>query len=109
MSEWVKMFNPRQQMAHGHCVQAFRECVDADEAARRLDDRRTGRVGLRRHRAGQDVSQDMNSLLSRWIDPNFQVVASTFDTHDFGFKWSYAEMALSPAAGYGLELEPQRH
>ena len=42
MERWVKMFNPRQQLAHGYCVQAFRECVDADVAAGELDDcRRT--------------------------------------------------------------------
>ena len=40
MPHWRDMFSPRQLMAHGHCVQAFRKCVDADEDAGRLDDRR---------------------------------------------------------------------
>ena len=29
-------------------------------------------------------------------------VASTFDSHDFGFKWSYAEMISGGPHGYGL-------
>ena len=39
-TKWLKMFNPRQQLAHGYCVQAFRECVDTDQDSGRLDDRR---------------------------------------------------------------------
>ena len=38
MSPWRYMFNPRQQLAHGYCVQAFRELVDVDADAGRLDD-----------------------------------------------------------------------
>ncbi len=45
MPEWRDMFNPRQQLAHGYCVQAFRECVDADQHAGRLDDRRKAAWG----------------------------------------------------------------
>ena len=32
------MFSPRQRLAHGYCVQAFRELVDEDRAAGVLDD-----------------------------------------------------------------------
>ncbi len=99
MEQWVKMFNPRQQLAHGYCVQAFREGVDADRAAGRLDDCRKaawGYVAL-----AMDKLISTNSLLSRW-HPNRQVVAGTFDSHDFGFKWSYSEMAVL-CRGLGLE------
>ena len=42
-----------------------------------------------------------NSLLCMW-DPGTDKVAQTFATHDFGFKWSYAEMAIT-CQGLGLE------
>ena len=99
MEQWIKMFNPRQQLAHGSCVQAFRQCVDADRAAGRLDARRQaawGYVAL-----ALDKMINTNSLLCRW-HPNRQVLAGTFDSHDFGFKWSYAEMAVT-CRGLGLE------
>ena len=38
MEQWVKMFNLRQQLAHGYCVQAFRELAGADEDADGPDD-----------------------------------------------------------------------
>ena len=99
MEHWVKMFSPRQQLAHGYCVQAFRECVDADEEAGRLDDRRRaawGYVGI-----ALDKIINRNSLLTRWNERR-ATVESTFDSHDFGMKWSYSEMAVS-CRGLGLE------
>ena len=38
MPSWADMFSPRQQLAHGYCVQAFRELVDEDLAGGELDD-----------------------------------------------------------------------
>ena len=97
MEQWVKMFNPRQQLAHGYCVQAFRECVDAD--ASRIDDLRRSAWGYVAIALDKLIST--NSLQCRW-HPNRQVVAGTFDSHDFGFKWSYSEMAVT-CRGLGLE------
>ena len=99
MEKWVRMFNPRQQLAHGHCVEAFRECVDDDRANKVLDDRRKATwayIGI-----AVDKLISTNSLQCRW-HPNRQVVAGTFDRHDFGFKWSYTEMAIT-CQGLGLE------
>ena len=42
-----------------------------------------------------------NSLLTRW-DSGKDIVVGTFDSHDFGFKWSYSEMAVT-CRGLGLE------
>ena len=99
MEQWVKMFNPRQQLAHGYCVQAFRECVDDDAAAGRLDDCRRAAWGYVALALDKLIST--NSLHCRW-HPNRAVVAGTFDRHDFGFKWSYAEMAIT-CPGLGLD------
>ena len=100
MEQWVKMFSPRQQLAHGYCVQAFRECVDADAAAGRLDDRRRAAWGY--VAIALDKMINRNSLLTRW-DGGTSKVAGTFDSHDFGFKWSYAEMIAAGSHGYGLK------
>ena len=99
MSPWRNMFSPRQQLAHGYCVQAFRELVEEDRAAGVLNDTRKAAwcyVAL-----AIDKLINRNSLLSRWVPKNATVVG-TFDSHDFGMKWSYAEMAVT-IEGLGLE------
>ena len=96
---WIKMFNPRQQLAHGHCVEVFRDCVEEDRAAEVLDERRKAAwayVGI-----SLNKMINRNSVLCMW-DPGTSRVMQTFATHDFGFKWSYAEMAIS-CQGLGLE------
>ncbi len=98
-TEWRNMFSPRQMLAHGYCVQAFRELVDTDKDAGRLDDKRKAAwalVGI-----AIDKMINRNSLLTRW-EPRTSTVVGTFDSHDFGFRWSYAEMAIA-VASLGLE------
>ena len=99
MEQWAKMFSPRQQLAHGYCVQAFRECVDADEDAGQLDERR--RAAWSYIAMALDKVIHYNNLLTRW-HPGQSVVAPTFDTHDFGMRWSPVEMAVT-CRGLGLE------
>ena len=99
MEKWIKMFNPRQQLAHGHCVEAFRESVGEDEKAMLLDECRKAAwcyIAL-----GMDKLINRNSLLCIW-DSGETKVANTFDRHDFAFKWSYAEMAVA-CQGVGLK------
>ena len=62
--QWIKLFNPRQQLAHGYCVQAFRECVDADAEAERLDDCRNAAWGY--VAAALDKMINRNCILARW-------------------------------------------
>ena len=96
---WIKMFNPRQQLAHGHCVEVFRECLEQDRTGEQLDDCRKASwayVAL-----AMDKLINRNSLLTRW-DSGQNIVAGTFDSHDFGIKWSYTEMSLI-CQGLGLE------
>ena len=99
MPTWRDMFNPRQQLAHGYCVQAFRELVDEDKAAGKLEGARKAAwcyVGL-----ALDKVVNRNCFRSIW-DPGTSKVAHTFSTHDFGMKWSYAEMVVT-IGGLGLE------
>ena len=101
MEKWVKMFNPRQQLAHGHCVDAFQECVDKERDEQQLDKCRKAAwayVAL-----AIDKLINRNSRLARW-DPSKgkNRVVGTFDTHDFSLQWAYAEMAIT-CRGLGLE------
>ena len=99
MSPWRYMFNPRQQLSHGYCVQAFRELVDADADAGWLDHIRQaawGCVGL-----AFDKLLNYNSMMSIW-HPNRESLANTFNNKDFSMKWSYAEMAVA-VESLGLE------
>lgn len=99
MSPWSEMFSPRQRLAHGHCVLAFRELVDEDRVNGSLND--TRKAAWSYVALALDKVIGRNSLLARW-DPGTNKVASTFDSHDFGMKWSYAEMAVT-IEGLGLE------
>ena len=99
MPKWIGMFNPRQQLAHGICIETFQDLVDEDRQTGELDELRKaawGYVAL-----AFDKLINFNSLMSRWADRTGTVVG-TFDSHDFGFKWSYAEMVVAHQ-GYGLE------
>ena len=90
MFRWTDMFSPRQLLCHGTSVEVFREALDADRAAGRLDDVRRAAYGYLALSLGK--LRDYNSRMTRW-HAGRQVVAGTFDRHDFPFKWSYAEMA----------------
>ena len=93
------MFSPRQQLAHGYCVQAFRELVDEDQISGGLDNiQKTAWCYIA---MALDKVLHYNNLLSRW-HPGREVVASIFDSHDFGMKWSYTEMAVT-IEGLGLD------
>jgi len=99
MSPWRNMFSPRQQLAHGYCVQAFRELVDADKTDGKLDSiRRSAWVYVA---LALDKLIDYNSTMCVWHS-NRQVLGHTFTSHDFSMKWSYSEMAVA-IEGLGLE------
>ena len=99
MPRWRDMFSPRQLLAHGYCVQAFHDLVDEDRDTDKLDENR--KAAWCYLALAIDKLITTNSLHCRW-HPNRQVVAGTFDRHDFGMKWSYAEMAIA-IEGLGLE------
>ena len=99
MPRWRDMFSPRQLLAHGYCVQAFHDLVDEDRDTGKLDENRKAAwcyVAL-----AIDKLLNYNSTMSIW-HARSEIVANTFSSHDFGMKWSYAEMAIA-IQGLGLE------
>ena len=98
MRLWRDLFSPRQLLCHGTSVEVFREMLDADRAAGRLD--AEGQAAYGYLALSLDKLRDYNSRLTHW-HVGRQVVAGSFDRHDFSFKWSYVEMApLVVGLGY---------
>ena len=98
MPLWRDLFSPRQLLCHGTSVEVFREMLEADRAARRLDDLRQAAYGYLA--LSLDKLLNYNSRMSVWM-PTREVVANTFNRHDFAFCWSHAEMSpLVVGLGY---------
>ena len=98
MPLWRDLFSPRQLLCHGTSVEVFREMLDADRAAGRLDDVRKAAYGYLA--LSIDRLVDWNSRSCTWETGKLRM-AHTFQRHDFSFRWSYAEMAaLVVGRGY---------
>ena len=98
MSAWRDLFSPRQLLCHGMSVEVFREMLDADRAAGKLDEVREAAYGYLA--LTLDTLLNYNNRAGRW-DNTTGRVRSIFDRHDFAFVWSYAEMApLITGVGY---------
>ncbi len=98
MPRWRDLFSARQLLCHGTSVEVFREMLERDRAAGRLDDVRKAAYGYLA--LAIDKLLSYNCIMSRWHSSR-GVVAQIFDRHDFSFKWSYAEMApLVTGIGY---------
>ena len=103
VNRWRDLFSPRQLLCHGTSVEVFREMLDADRAEGRLDDVRQAAYGYRA--LSLDKLRDYNSRMTHW-HVGREVVAGTFDRHDFSFKWSYVEMApLVVGLGYDWAIK----
>ena len=103
MPLWRELFSLRQLLCHGTSVEVFREMLDADRAGGRLEEVRRAAYGYLA--LSVDKFLNYNSRMSVWM-PTRQVVANTFNRHDFAFCWSHAEMApLVVGFGYDWALE----
>ena len=98
MPLWRDLFSPRQLLCHGTSVEIFREMLDADRADGKLDEVQKAAYGYLA--ISLDKLLNYNSRMSVWM-PTREVVANTFNRHDFAFCWSHAEMApLIVGLGY---------
>ena len=88
---WRDLFSQRQLYCHIVCVEVFREELDKATSTGKLDELNTAAFAYLA--LSLDKLRDYNSRMTRW-HVNREVMAGTFDRHDFSFKWSYAEMAM---------------
>jgi putative DNA methylase len=90
MRRWRDFFSARQLLCHCTAVEVFREILAEEEAKSPLTDlKRAAYVYLA---LALDKLLDWNSALCAWNPPR-ELMAHTFQRHDFAFIWSYAEMA----------------
>lgn len=103
MPLWRDMFSPRQLLCHGTSVEVYRELLEADRATGALTDlRKAAYVYLA---ISLDKMLNYNSRMSVWM-PTREVVANTFNRHDFAFCASHCEMApLIAGLGYDWAVE----
>lgn len=102
---WTDFFSPRQLLGHCIGVEVFQELTEE------IQNRNAGSVpdldkaALTYLAIALDKLLNYNSRKSVWM-PTREVVANTFNRHDFSFCWSYSEM--SPTAigiGYDWTIE----
>ena len=91
MPFWRDLFSPRQLLCHGTSVEVFREMLDSDKNSGRLNEIRKAAYAYLA--LSMNKICDYDSRMTRW-HVGRQVMANTFDRHDFSFKWSFAEMGL---------------
>lgn len=87
---WRDLFSPRQLLGHGITVEVYRELLQEYESKDKLDEVTKAAFGYLAF--CQDKLLNYNSRLCRW-DTTTERCRSTFDTHNYAFVWSYAEMA----------------
>lgn len=103
MPLWRDLFSRRQLLGHGTAVEVFRELLEADRSAGLLTDERGAAFGYLA--LSLDKMLNYNSRMSVWM-PTREVIANTFNRHDFAFCWSHAEMAPAIVGlGYDWAVE----
>jgi adenine-specific DNA methylase len=81
------LFSARQFLALGTIVKVIRETAPSIKAQ---EGEEMARAILTYLALSMDKAVSYNSKQARW-DSTRKKIANTFDRHDFGFKWSYAE------------------
>ncbi|WP_295584725.1 DUF1156 domain-containing protein [uncultured Lamprocystis sp.] len=100
---WRDVFSPRQLLCHGIGVEVFRELLESDQTTGALTD--TTKAAFAYLALALDKLLNYSSRMSIWM-PTREVVANTFNRHNFAFNWSYAEMApLIVGLGYDWAIE----
>jgi len=84
------MFSPRQLYGHCTSVEVFHELIEECGGVGNISE--TDKAALTYIALALDKILNYNSGMSVWM-PTREVVANTFNRHDFAFCWSYAEMA----------------
>jgi len=103
MPLWRDLFSPRQLLCHGTSVEVFRELLEEEENNGQLDE--VTKAAFIYLSFALDKLLNYNSRMSVWM-PTREVIANTFNRHDFAFCWSHAELApLITGVGYDWAIE----
>jgi hypothetical protein len=105
MYKWLDVFSQRQ--AFGHCVgvEVFHDLVDELRQANDGELKDLDKAALSYIAIAMDKALNYNSRMSIWM-PTREIMANTFNRHNFAFQWSHAEMApTSLGVGYDWTIE----
>jgi len=103
MLKWRDLFNPRQLWCHAMSVRAYRELLEEARANPNFNEVSMSAFGY--VALALDKLLNYSSRMSVWMSTR-EVIANTFNRHDFAFCWSYAEMApLIVGEGYSWAFE----
>lgn len=106
MPRWRDLFSPRQLLGHGTSVEVFVELLEEERRKGPLSEATKAAFGYLA--IALDKMLNYNSRMTVWM-PTREVVANTFNRHDFAFCWSHAEMApLITGLGYDWAIEQTR-
>ena len=86
------MFSARQLLGHCTSVEVFHDLVQEILGSQNRDVSTLDRAALTYVAIALDKMLNYNSRMSVWMSTR-EVVANTFNRHDFAFCWSHAEMA----------------
>lgn len=98
MRRWKDFFSPRQLLSLLSYLEAYQAIKPEILANHPFEEARAILTYLA---LAFDKICDYNSRMTRW-HPSRNVIAGTFDRHDYAFKWSFAEMNLT-APGLGFD------
>ena len=103
MPRWRDLFSPRQLLGHGLSVEVYRELLEEEKRRGTLSEVTQAAFGYLA--LSLDKLLNYNSRMSVWM-PTREVVANTFNRHDFAFCWSHSEMApLVTGLGFDWAIE----
>lgn len=103
MRQWRDVYSARQLLGHATATEIFRELLAKAESQGVLSE--TRRAAFAYLALSLDKMLNYNSRMSIWMAVR-EVVANTFNRHDFAFAWSHAEMApLIAGLGYDWAID----
>ncbi len=100
---WRDLFSPRQLLCHATSVEVFSELLAEHRNAKQLTSIK--KAAFAYLCLSLDKLLNYNSRKSVWMSTR-EVIANTFNRHDYAFCWSHAEMApLVEGIGYDWAVE----
>jgi len=103
MPLWRDLFSPRQLLGHATAVEVFRQLLDESKSSGNFNE--LTQAAFAYLALCLDKMLNYNSRMSIWMSTR-EVIANTFNRHDFAFAWSHAEMApLIVGMGYDWAIE----
>jgi adenine-specific DNA methylase len=101
--KWRDLFSPRQLWCHAMSVRAYREILEDARTSPKFSE--VDKAAFAYVALALDKLLNYNSRKSVWMSTR-EVVANTFNRHDYAFCWSYSEMApLVKGLGFDWALE----